>query len=137
MCTAQNGSVRALFATAQQPQSRNIFLNQKILPLNKLINHQEGIFVYKVINDAYLLDNILTDRHDLHHYQLRNAENWRIPLHSTTVNYLFVVDLSKLGIVYLTIYVAHLPSLVLGENWNYCSISNRYLLNDIQDRIKM
>ena len=31
LCTAQKRSVRALFATAQQPHSRDIFNNQKIL----------------------------------------------------------------------------------------------------------
>ena len=53
--------VRALFATSQQPHSRDIFLNQKILPLDKLTNQQEGILAYKVINGTYLLGNILTD----------------------------------------------------------------------------
>ena len=33
-----------------------------------------------------------------------------------TVNYLFVIGLSKLGIVYLVIYIAHHPSPVLGTN---------------------
>ena len=42
LCTAQKRSVRALFATGQQPHSRDIFLNKKILPLDKLINQQEG-----------------------------------------------------------------------------------------------
>ena len=84
LCTARKRSVRALFATAQQPHSRDIFLNQKILPIDKLINHQEGIFAYKVINGTYLLGDILTDRHELDHYQLRNYKNLRIPLHSTT-----------------------------------------------------
>ena len=69
-CTAQKRSVRALFATAQQPHSRDIFLNQKILPLDKLINNQEGILAYKVINETYLLGDILTDRHELHRYHL-------------------------------------------------------------------
>ena len=32
LCTAQKRSVRALFATAQQPHSRDIFLNQKNSP---------------------------------------------------------------------------------------------------------
>ena len=41
-------SVRALFATAQLPHSRDIFINQKILPLDKLINQQEGIRAYVV-----------------------------------------------------------------------------------------
>ena len=82
--------MRALFATAQQPQSRDIFLNQKILPLDKLINQQEGILAYKVINGTYLLGDILTDRHELDHYQLNNCENLRIPLHSTTHSQLFI-----------------------------------------------
>ena len=82
LCTAQKRSVRALFATVQQP--RDIFLYQKILPLEKLINQQEGILAHKVINGTYLLGDILTDRHELDHYQLRNYENLRITLHSTT-----------------------------------------------------
>ena len=69
--------------------SSYIFLNQKILPLDKLINQQEGILAYKVINGTYLHD-ILTDRHKLDHYQLRNYENLRIPLHSTTHSQLFI-----------------------------------------------
>ena len=61
--------MRALFATAQQPHSRDSFLNQKILTLDKLINQQEGILTYKVINGTYLLGDTLTGRHDLNHYQ--------------------------------------------------------------------
>ena len=79
--------MRALFATTQQPHSRDIFLNQKILPLDKLINQQEGILAYRVINCTYFLGDILTDKH---HYQLRNYENLRIPLHSTTHSQLFI-----------------------------------------------
>ena len=37
-CAAQKRSVRTLFATAQQPHSKDIFINQKILTLDKLIN---------------------------------------------------------------------------------------------------
>ena len=50
LCTAQKRSVltsiiletmvHTLFATAQQPHSRYIFTNQKILPLDKLINQK-------------------------------------------------------------------------------------------------
>ena len=61
LCTAQKRSVRALFDTAQQPHSRDIFLNKKILPLDKLINQQEGILAYKVINGTYLVTFSLTD----------------------------------------------------------------------------
>ena len=113
LCSAQKRSVRALFATAQQPHSRDIFLNQKILALDKLINQQEGILADKVINVTYLLGDILTDRHELNHYQLRNYENLRIPLHSSTHSQLlilFVIELSKHRIVFLVIYVAHHPS---------------------------
>ena len=45
LCTAQKRSVCALFDTEQQPHSRDIFLIQKI-PLDKLINQQEGILAY-------------------------------------------------------------------------------------------
>ena len=32
-----------LFVTAHQTHSRDIFINQKLLPMHKLINEQEGI----------------------------------------------------------------------------------------------
>ena len=64
-----------------------------ILTWDKSINQQEGIVVYKVISGTYLFDDILTDSHDLHHYQFINDENLRIPLRSMTHNYLFVVEL--------------------------------------------
>ena len=88
--TAQKRSMRALFATTQQLHSGDIFLNQKILPLDKLVNQQERILAYKVINGTYLLGDILTDRHELDHYQLRNYENLRIPLQSITHSQLFI-----------------------------------------------
>ena len=81
-----------------------------------MINQQEGILAYKVINGTYLLGDILTDRHELDHYQRRNYENLRIALQRHTVNYLFVLELSKLGIVYLVIYIANHPSPVLRTN---------------------
>ena len=76
----QKRSVGALFATAQQQHSRDIFSNQKIPPLDKLIYQQKGILAYKVINCTYLLVTFsLTDMTEnnrvasmLHHYQLRN-----------------------------------------------------------------
>ena len=83
--------MRALFATAQQPHSRDIFLCQNILTLNKLINQQEGILPYKAINGTYFIDDILTEWLD---YIITNLEMIQIPL----------------------FHVAHLPSLVIGEN---------------------
>ena len=62
LCTAPKRSVRPIFATAQLPHSRDIFLKQKILPVDKLINQLEGILAYKVIIGMYLLGDILTDR---------------------------------------------------------------------------
>ena len=117
LCTAQKRSVRARFATVHQPHSRDIFLNQKILPLDKLINQQEGILAYKVLNGTYLLGDFLTDRHELDHYQLRNYKIYEF--HCTqrhTVNYLLIIELSKLGIVYLVNYIVHHPSPFLGMN---------------------
>ena len=37
-----------------------------------------------------MLGDILTDRHELDHYQRRNYENLRIPVHSTTHSQLFI-----------------------------------------------
>ena len=111
--TAPKRSVCAIFSIAQQPHSRDILLYQKILTLNYLINQQEEILAWKVINGTYLLGDVLTDRHDLHHYQLRNDEDIRIPLHSTTHSQLFIVviELSKLGIVYLHVNLRSASSL--------------------------
>ena len=73
LCTAQKRSVRTLFATAQQPYSRDIFINKKILPLGKLINQQEGILAYKVINGSYLLNDFLNRGDVGHQIQLRKV----------------------------------------------------------------
>ena len=88
-CTAQKRSVRTLFATAQQPHSRDIF-NAKILPLDKLINQQEGILSYKVINGAYLLNDFLNHGDAEHQIQLRNGGDLRVPLYAATQCQLFV-----------------------------------------------
>ena len=55
-----------------------------------MIHQHEGILAYKVINGIYLLGDIFTDRHELDHYQLKNYENIRIPLHSTSHSQLFI-----------------------------------------------
>ena len=82
--------MRKLFATAQQPHSRDIFINQKIFPLDKLINQQEGILAYKVINGTYLLNDFLSHGDVVHQIQLRNGGDLRIPLYAATQSQLFV-----------------------------------------------
>ena len=79
-----------LFATAQQPHSRDIFINQKILPLDKLINQKEGILAYKVINGAYLLNDFLNHGDVRHQIKLRNIGDLRIPLYTATQSQLFI-----------------------------------------------
>ena len=66
LCTAQKRSVRALFVAAMQPHSRDIFLNQQILPPDKFINQSQGptTLAYRVENGTFLLVDILFDRHD-------------------------------------------------------------------------
>ena len=76
--------MRSLFATAQQPHSKDILIAQNILPLAKLIKLHEGIIAYKVNTGQYLLGNFLTDGLIDRHYQLRNDGDLRIPLHTTT-----------------------------------------------------
>ena len=88
-CTTKE-SLRALFPIEQQPHSMDVFLSQNILPLDKLINNQEGILAYKGINGTYLLVDILTDTLDLHHCQLKKYKNLRNPLHLTTHSQLFI-----------------------------------------------
>ena len=88
--TAQKRSVRTLFAIAQQPNSRDIFINQKILPLDELINQQEGMLAYKVINGTFLLNDFLNRGDVRHQIQLRNIGYLRIPLYATTHCQLFV-----------------------------------------------
>ena len=79
-----------LFATSQQPHSRDIFINQNILALDKLINRQEGILAYKVINGIYLQIDFLNHGDVRDHIQLRNVGDLRMPLHATTHSQLFV-----------------------------------------------
>ena len=82
--------MRSLFATAQQPHSRDILIAQNILPLAKLIKLHEGIVAYKVNTGQYLLGNFLTDGLVDRHYQLRNDGDLRIPLHTTTHTQQFI-----------------------------------------------
>ena len=82
--------MRTLFATAQQPHSRDIFIHQKIWPLDKLINQQEGILDYKVINGTYLLNDFLNRGDVQHQIQVRNIGDLTIPLYATTHSQLFV-----------------------------------------------
>ena len=61
--TVKTRSECTLFATAQEPHSRDIFLTQKNLLIHKLINQQEGILAFRVINGTFMHGDILTDRH--------------------------------------------------------------------------
>ena len=74
--------MRTLFATAQQPLSRDIFINQNILLLEKLINQQEGIPAYKIVNGTYLLNDFLN--HGDAQIQFRNIGDLMIPLYTET-----------------------------------------------------
>ena len=90
LCTAQKRLVHTLFSAAQLPHSRDIFINQKILPLDKLIIQQEDILAYKVINGTFLLNDFLNHGDVGHQIQLRNIDDLRIPLSATTHSQLFV-----------------------------------------------
>ena len=79
-----------LFATVQQPHSRDIFINQKKLPLDKLINQQEGILAYQVTKGTFLLNDFLNHEEVRHQIQLRNIGDLRIPLCTATQSQLFV-----------------------------------------------
>ena len=121
LCTAQKRSVSTLFATAQQPHSRDIFINQKILPLDKLINRQEGILAYKVINGIYLLNDFLNHGNVGHQIQLRNSGDLRIPLYTATQFLLFVRYRAFIrGMAYQVTWAAHHRSVLSRINDNSC-----------------
>ena len=68
-------------------------MNQKILPLDKLINQREGILAYKVINGTFLLNDFLNHGDVRHKIQLRNIGDLRILLfiqYTATHSQLFV-----------------------------------------------
>ena len=67
-----------------------IFINQKILPLDQLINQQEGILANKVIIGSFLLNDFLNHGEVRHQIQLRNIGDLRIPLYTATQSQLFV-----------------------------------------------
>ena len=61
------------------------YLHQsKNLTLEKLINQQEGILTYKVINGTYLLNEFLNHTDVRHQIQLKNNGDLRMPLYATT-----------------------------------------------------
>ena len=62
----------------------------KILPLDKLINQQESILAYKVINGTFLLNDFLNHGEVRHQIQLKNIGDLRIPLYTATLSQLFV-----------------------------------------------
>ena len=67
------------------------YLHQsKNLPPDKLIDQQEGILAYNVINGTYLLSDFLNHGDVGPQIQLRNGGDLRIPLYATTQSQLFV-----------------------------------------------
>ena len=64
--------------------------SKKILPVDKLINQEEGILAYKVINGTYLLNDFLNHGDVRHQIQLWNNGDLRIPLYTATQSQLCV-----------------------------------------------
>ena len=116
--------MRTLFATAQQPHSRDIFINQKILPMDKLINQQEGILAYKVINNTYLLNDFLNHGDVRHQIELKNIIDLRTPLYTTTQSQLFVryrlIEPSIRGMAYQVTCAIHRRSVLSRINYDSC-----------------
>ena len=114
-------SVRTFFATVQQPHSRDIFINQIILPLNKQINQQEGILAYKVINGTFLLDDFLNHGEVRHRIQLRNIGDLRIHcIQQHNLNSLFAIEPSIRGMIYQVTFAAHHRSVLSRINYDSC-----------------
>ena len=60
-----------------------------VCPLDKLINQQDGILAYKVINGTHLLNDFLNHGDVRPQIQLRNGGDLRIPLYAATQSQLF------------------------------------------------
>ena len=83
----KRGQVSALIATAQQHHSSNILIDQKILPLDKLISQQVCVLTFNLINGTYLLNDFFNHGDVWHHYFNGDL---RIPLYATTHSQVFV-----------------------------------------------
>ena len=67
-----------------------MFINQRTLPLDKLINQQKGIRAYKVSNGTCLLNDFLNHGDVRRQIKHRNIGDLRIPLYATTHSQLFI-----------------------------------------------
>ena len=72
------------------PFERYLSHKSKNFASEQLINQQEGILAYKVINGTFLLNNFLNHGEVRHQIQLRNIGDLRIPLYTATQSQLFV-----------------------------------------------
>ena len=118
LCTAQKWS------TGKQPHSRDIFINQNILPVDKLINKEEGILAYKVINGTYLLKDFLNHGDVGHQTQLRNGGDLRLYIYhymqKLNLNSLFAIEPSKRGMANQVTSAAHHHSVLSRINYDSC-----------------
>ena len=113
--------VRTLFATVQQPHLRDIFINQKILPLDKLINQQEGILSYKVINGTFLLNDFL-NHGDVIKSILEILVTWGYHcIQQHNLNSLFAIEPSIRGMAYQVTCAAHHRSVPSKINYDSCT----------------
>ena len=104
---------------------KRYLINQKILPLDKLINQQEGILAYEVINGTYLLNDFLNHGDVGHQIQLRNGGDLRMPLCAAIQSQLFVryIQPSIRGKAYQVTCAARHHSVLSRINYDSCNLS--------------
>ena len=90
MYSSKEVSAYTLCYCSAAPFESPMLISQKILPLDKLFNQQEGIIAYKVISCTYLLNDFFNHGDVGHQIQLRNGGDMRIPLYAATQSQLFV-----------------------------------------------
>ena len=89
--------------------------------LNYLINKQEGILAYKVINGTFLLNDFLNHEDVRHQIQLRNGGDLRIPLYGATQSPLFVpIEPSIRGMAFQVTCAADHRSVLSRINYDTC-----------------
>ena len=100
---------------------KDIFINQKNLPLDKLINRQQCILADKVINGTYLLVDFLNHGDLRHQSNLEMLVTWGYHyMQQHNLNSLFAIEPSIRGMAYQVTCAVHHHSVLSRINYDSC-----------------
>ena len=120
MYSPKKVSAYTLCYCSAAPFERYLHQSKKI-PLDKLINQQEVILAYKVINGTFLLNDFLNHGDVGHQIQLRNIGDLRYHcIQQHKLNSLFVIEPSIRGTAYQVTCAARHHSVLSRINYDSC-----------------